>query len=510
MTTPGILATLLVAPLLSAQAPAGKAVADLLGRSTPRGAVRNFLRAAHDHKYSLATQFLEWGRDQELAKQLEAVLDTALSASLNDISDEPGGRADNSLPGERERIGAAHVGASSLDIVLHRVNGVWLFSAETLRHIPALYEDLAPDWVERFVPGPLKNRELSGVQVWRLIALFVIVPIALGIAWLAGMVLLSIYRRISRHTPAAWDDSMVSILRGPLRLFLAVVLFHAGALLLALPLLFRQWLADLELVVGVFAIGWFALRLIDLAASEARQVLIRNQRAGAISIVPLGRRIVKVTVVSLAVLAVLDNAGFDLKAILTGLGVGGIAVALAAQKTLENIFGGVAIVADQPVRVGDTCKFGDQVGTVEDIGLRSTRIRTQDRTLISVPNGAFSGMSLENFAPRDKFCFRPTLVLRMDTGSGQLRTVLTALQTLLKEHPKVESGSRVRLVGFGNAALNLEVFAYIATTDNDEFLVIQESLLLRMMEIVESAGTSFALPARTAFLARDRGLRRDT
>ncbi len=501
---------LLSISILNAQAPAAKVAADPLGRTTPRSTVRSFLRAAHEHKYTFATQFLEWGRDPELAKQLEAVLDAALPVNLNDITDEPGGRVDNYLPGDRERIGTAHVGASSLDIVLHRVNGIWLFSPETLRHIPGLYEDLAPAWVERFVPASLENRQLSGVQVWRLLALLIVIPIAFGIAWLIGMLFLAIYRRISRHTPEAWNDSMVAILKGPLRLFLAVVLFHAGGLLLALPLLFRQWLADLELIAGVFAVGWFSLRLIDLASSEARQVLIRKQRAGAISMVPLGRRIVKVAVVSLAVLAVLDNAGFDLKAILTGLGVGGIAVALAAQKTLENIFGGVAIAADQPVRVGETCKFGDQVGTVEDIGLRSTRIRTADRTLIAVPNASFSTMNIENLAARDKFGFRPALSLRIDTSVAQLRTILEGVRKLLSDHPKVEANSRVRLVSFANSALNLEVNSYVLTTDNEEFTSIQESLLLGILEIIEVAGTSLAVPARTAFIARDHGIRRET
>ena len=513
MLSSRLLIVLLITSLLNAQLPSAKppatakADADPLGRSTPRGTVVGFLRAAHENKYGLAVQYLESPRDSEVAKQLAAVLDAALLVNLNDISADPYGRLSDSLLPDRERVGTVHVGGATLDIMLHRVNSTWLFSSETLRHIPAVYEDLAPDWLERFVPGPLKNRQLFGVQVWRLIALLIVIPIALGIAWLIGILLLSIGRRFSKRTPAAWKESVAAILKGPLRLFLAVLLFHAGVQFLGLPLLFRQWLAQLELVVGVFAIGWFALRLIDMAASETRQVLIRNQRAGAISMVPLGRRIVKVTVVSLAVLAVLDNAGFDLKAVLTGLGVGGIAVALAAQKTLENIFGGVAIVADQPVRVGDFCKFGDYSGTVEDIGLRSTRIRTIDRTLISVPNGAFSGINIENFSPRDKYCFHPTLMLRLDTTAGQLRQVLVELQKLLSEHSKIEAGGRVKLVGFGNAALNLEVFSYILTADYNEFMAIQEDLLLRVLEIVEAAGTSLAIPPRTTFLAQDRGVR---
>jgi MscS family membrane protein len=504
MRVPTFLILFLTSALAGAQPATSNAVADPLGRSTPRGTVKGFLVAARDNNYELASQFLEGYRDPKLAHQLQAVLDAALSVNLNEISDEPAGRFDAGLGAERERIGAVRVAGATLDIVLRRVNGVWLFSPETLRHIPALYDDLAPGWVERFVPAPLKDREVGGAEVWRLLALAITIPIALAIAWLIGVLALRIARSVSRGAPA--NESLVAILRGPLRLFLAVLLFHAGVLLLGLPLLFRQWLANLELVVGVFAVSWFAMRLIDLASSQTGQFLIRSQRTAAVSMVPLGRRIVKVAAVSLAVLAVLDNAGFDLKAILTGLGVGGIAVALAAQKTLENIFGGLAIVADQPVRVGDFCKFGDNSGTVEDIGLRSTRIRTLDRTLISVPNAAFSTMSLENFAPREKYCFHPTLQLRLDTTPAQLRQVLAELRKMLGEHPRIEPGSHVRLVGFRNGSLNLEVFSYVTTANDDEFLAIQEDLLLKTLDIVEAAGASLALPPGTAIIARDRGL----
>lgn len=492
-----IMAALAASVAMLAQTPAPKTNSDSLGRSTPRGTVMGFLRAAHDNNYALAAQYLESSRDPELARQLKTVLDAALQVNLNDISDEAAGRIGDAEPLDRQRIGTVHVGETSLDIMLHRVNSpagqIWLFAPETLRRIPIVYDDLGPNWIEGFVPGPLRNREVLGVQLWRLMGLLIVIPVALGIAWLIGMILIVITRRFAERTPAALNQSIVAILRGPLRLFLTVLLFHVGVLFLGLPLLFRQWLVQVELAVGVFSIAWFAMRLIDLASAETRQMLIRTQRTAAVSMVPLGRRIVKVAAVSLAVLAVLDNAGFDLKAILTGLGVGGIAVALAAQKTLENIFGGMAIVADQPVRVGDFCKFGNSMGTVEDIGLRSTRIRTLDRTLISVPNANFSTISLENITPRDKMLFNPTLAVRNDATAAQVRQVLDRVEKLLKEHPKVEAGSKVRFSGFGTNSLNLDVFAYILTQDGNEFEVLRQDLLLRILEAIETAGTRLAV-----------------
>jgi MscS family membrane protein len=200
-------------------------------------------------------------------------------------------------------------------------------------------------------------------------------------------------------------------------------------------------------------------------------------------------------------------AGVNITAALAGLGVGGIAVALAAQKTLENLLGGITITSDQPVRVGDFCRFGDQVGTVEDIGLRSTRIRTLDRTLVSVPNGHLSSISLENFGVRDKIWFHPTIQLRYETSADQLRYVLAEIRQMLYAHPRVEPQSaRIRFAKFGACSLDLEVFAYVQATDYAVFLEVQEDLLLRIMDIVAASGTSFAFPSHTAYVTQDPGL----
>jgi MscS family membrane protein len=191
-------------------------------------------------------------------------------------------------------------------------------------------------------------------------------------------------------------------------------------------------------------------------------------------------------------------AGLNLTAVLTGLGVGGIAVAFAAQKTLENLFGGVMIISDQPIRVGDYCKAGEFQGTVEDIGLRSTKLRTLNRTVVSVPNGQLATMSLENFTLRDKILFHHKLQLRYDTSADQLRYVIAEIRKVLYEHPKVETATaRVRFTGFHVSAVKLEVFAYVLETVYENFLAIQEDILLRCIDIVEKSGTTFALPSQT-------------
>ena len=209
----------------------------------------------------------------------------------------------------------------------------------------------------------------------------------------------------------------------------------------------------------------------------------------------LTRWVVDLLIISAGVVVTLYYFRVNPTTALAGLGVGGIAVAFAAQKTLENIIGGVSLIFDQAVRVGDSLKVGDARGTVEDIGLRSTRIRTLDRTVVSVPNGQIANMTLENISSRDKFWFHPILTLRCGTTSSQMQIVLDDIRGLLKESRHVEPASaRVRFLRFGPYSLDVEVFAYVLARDWNQFLEIQEGLLLRIIGFIESSGVQFALP----------------
>jgi MscS family membrane protein len=181
--------------------------------------------------------------------------------------------------------------------------------------------------------------------------------------------------------------------------------------------------------------------------------------------------------------------------------VGGIAVALAAQKTLENVISGVSLIADQAVRAGDFLNLGDVQGTVEEVGLRSTKIRTLDRTLVSLPNGQIANMKLETISARDKFWFHPVIGLRYDTTSEQLRSVLADTREFLGQHRSVDSQSvRVRFIRLGAFSLDLDFFAYAWASDWSGFLEIQEELLFGIMQILEKAGTGIALPSQTLYL----------
>ncbi len=197
--------------------------------------------------------------------------------------------------------------------------------------------------------------------------------------------------------------------------------------------------------------------------------------------------------------------GIPLASVITGLGVAGLAISLAAKPTVENIIGGITLFADKPVKVGDFCQFGNTTGTVIEIGIRSTKLRTVDRTVLSVPNAEFSQLQLKNISRRDKHLFESTIGLRYETSIDQLRWILTEIKEMLLAHPKVHHSPpvRVRFTGFGDYSLDVAIRSFIQTKEWEEFLAIKEDLLLRISKIVEESGSSFAFPSTTAYLSND-------
>ena len=222
-------------------------------------------------------------------------------------------------------------------------------------------------------------------------------------------------------------------------------------------------------------------------------------------------RILGLTIGTAILILGIERVGISLIPILAGLGIGGLALALAARPTLENIIAGVILLADRPVGVGEYCRFGDQEGTIMEIGLRSTRILALNGDIISLPNSQFSELELANKSRRDRILLRQTIGLRYETTSEQLRFVLAKLRSMILAHPKLlEKEARVRFVKYGDYSKDVEIFAYVDTGKLPEFLGIQEDVLLRVQNIVEAAGTDFAFPSETSYnISLDSGLDRE-
>lgn len=496
-----------------------------LDPETPRGAMLAFLTAARHGDFETAAQHMDLSpvaADQRakegprLARRLKLVLDRELWVDPQLLSTDPRGHRDDGLPTTRDQVGEIAVDGESVAITLQRIRDaegsrVWKISAPTVARIPDLYSDVGWGRLVDWLPDTFFRSELFDVQLWQWLALLVLVVAASLLSWVIVRVgLVALVRPLTARSETEVDDRLLELTAGPLRLATALLLFTAGLRSLDLaPTAAGFFFAALKVLV-VGAVAWLLLRVIDVLGEMTEQRLVRRGQATALSLVPLGRKGVKLAVMLIAGLAALDSFGFDVTALIAGLGVGGLAVALAAQKTLENLFGGATLLADRPVRVGDFCRFGDKVGTVEEIGLRSTRVRTLDRTVVTVPNAEFSTLQLENFAARDRILFRTTLGLRYETTPDQIRYVLVEIRRMLYAHPKVDPDpARVRFVSFGASSLDLEVYTYVRTRDWDEYLQIQEDLNLRIMDIVDGAGSGFAFPSSTTYVAQDDGLDAD-
>jgi len=508
-----------ISQILPAEAtkPNASGPTDPLGRQTPNGTLFGFLQAMQVGNYANAAQYLQMSparrasQGDEIARQLKTVLDGAFVGSLKAISTNPEGTVQLGLPPDRERLGTLSVDDSEADVILVRVNDpnagkVWLFSADTLARVPEFYHLVEAHQVETHVPKPLVKTQILGMSVWLWLALLVAVPVAAGLAWLLIelIVLPMLWWRGLRKKPQLADWRKVS---GPMWLVLGVLIHRILVSFLGLPLLHRHYYYLTTRVVLIVAVGWLTLRGLTRGMDRLRDRAIARGSTGTGSLVLLGQRVLKALVVIFAGLALLGALGFNLTTALAGLGIGGLAIGFGAQKTIENLFGGISLLGDEVIRVGDSCNFNGRIGTVEDISLRSTRIRTVERTELSIPNGALATMNIENLTRRDKFLFNPTLSLRPETTPDQLRYVLTEARRFLYQHPKVETASaRIRLANLEQGWPSLEVFSYVLTRDGAEFTAIREDILLRLLTVVEDAGTGFAFPSQNVYLGRNTGV----
>ena len=295
----------------------------------------------------------------------------------------------------------------------------------------------------------------------------------------------------------------------PLKCILAIVLHSVFVYLLEPPILYRVYYVRFIATLLVGCVLWLLSTITDRGFEHAVN-RTRTQRKGGESILILMQRLAHIVLLTIALLVALAMFGLDVKTTLAGLGIGGLAIALAAQKTLENLIGGVSLLMDKAIQVGDFCQIGDQLGTVEDIGLRSLKLRTLDQNLSVVPNGSLAQMQFQNMARRNKLLINQTFSLRIETQAEQLRFILDRVQSMLDQHPAIEPRScRVRVMSFVGAAFQIELFVYGKTGDWTEFTAIRQNVILKIAEIVEASGTRFAAPTQLAYLSRDKGVDAD-
>jgi MscS family membrane protein len=488
---------------------------DPLGRNTPSGSVLGFLKAAQSGDYTIAAQYLQMTASH---RQTEG---EQLAQQLNSVMNEAGGRVGNftqpegipqeGVPLGRQRIATMSSGDVEVDLDMVRVTDpsagkIWLVSSDTLAKIPELYDQVEARQVEHKLPAFLVKHQIAGMPLWQWLALILAVPVTAALGWLV-IVLLEIPLRLWARRRGQMDVANWRTVSGPAWLLAGTFAHQIFARYLGMPLLQRHYYFQVTSVALIIGATWIFWRGVRWSLRRVRNRALAHGHAGTGSLMLLGERIIKAAIFLVGVFLVLSNLGFNMSTALTGLGIGGLAIGFGAQQTIANLFGGVSVLGDEVIRVGDVCRFGDRTGTVEDIGLRSTRIRTEERTLLAIPNGTVATINVENLSRRDKIFFKTNLGLRLESKADHVRYVIAEVRQLLYSHPKVESKTvRVRLIDISGTSLNVEVVAYILTQDFNEFAAVREDLLLRMMDIVDDAGTGLALPSQTLYLGKDAGV----
>jgi MscS family membrane protein len=492
----------------AAAATAPAASNDLLGRVNPRSAVTGFLEACRNRDYPKAAEYLDLrqlsphNRAQEgpgLAQKLEALLNSNPHFNVLDLSRNPNGNPSDDTDRNREHIASIMDDGRNLSLDLERVTlssgapQVWLFSQDTVAALPNLHAKTTPSVIEKYLPSFLISRDLLETPLWKWAAVFLLTLVLISLSRALGRLLAALATVPQRRWRRKWTIPWLDPVLQPLRVLVLLAILRIGVEFVDPSAIARLYIGrGMELIL-VWSIAWCMIRLVGLFVDHLERKLETPQQLSSRTMLRLGRRTATALIVVLSILVVLQNWGYNTSTLIAGLGVGGIAVALAAQQTIANIFGGVSLVGDHPIRIGEFGKFGDMVGVVEDIGMRSTRIRTLNRTVVSVPNSNFAGLNLENYSIRDKILFNPTFQIKRSATDEQVQNLIEELNRLLSNRPELDPApTPARIVGLASGAFSLEIFCYVLTADINQFYKIQGDLLLRINDILRSSNIELA------------------
>ena len=471
--------------------------------STPLNALLGLRKAVQAGDNEKVGQFLdrrflpeemEQFSSEQLINALGYVFRRQNILNLAEISDQPEGNLDDGLPRYREQIGTVTLSTGEVPIYLQRVpdgkgGKVWKLSNATVAEIPAMWDELGYSPVAKYLSTHLPDIEFMGMDNWQLLS----TALAFVVAWPLAAIASYILMRLALMIPNRFPMGIQRFFRGTMRFFLFILIARLLIGQLGLSLTARILLES----SGMDFLAWTILLLGGLSLLRDYQIR-KMQYAGKTQYVALVKpftTMFKVVVVIFIGLYWAKSAGYDMSTVLAGLGVGSLAVALAAQKTLETIIGAVTLYTARPVSAGDFCRFGNVTGTVEEIGLRSTVIRTLDRTMVAIPNSVFASQEIENFSHRDRIRYYRQVRLQL-ASAEQLRFVLAEVRKLFLSHPALQQDTvSVRFSEIQDATAILRLDAGVDTTDFQEFLAAAEDLNLHIVDIVQGAGAVLSGPA---------------
>jgi MscS family membrane protein len=491
-------------------------IPDNFDLSNPRTAATLFRKLTNEGNYADAARLLDLSElsvqkqkeeGQHIARRLALLLQRLLPGSFDRLSRKVNGADESGVPSNEDVVTTAKVDADAVQIRLMRIRRqnakpVWVFSAKTVVEIPALYAKIGYGWAGDYLPTVFFRVQMWDIQLWQAIGLLV----SLILAWILGVIASAFARRwllwLARKSKNDWDDALVAAGRGPIAMLFFALGFLIISSLLALADGPQGVVLRLLKMLAILGVGWYLVRLIDVAADLLMQIFRNRDDDMGLSMVPVARRILKPVMIVLVVLLGLQNLGMNVTGLLAGLGIGGLALAMASKSTVENMLGGITIAFDRPFKVGDTIKTGSFRGSVEEVGLRSTRIRTANRTLVTLPNGRLADSHIENFAERDKLRHAFTIGLQYDTSMDQVRYVIDEVKRFLYSRDDISDGFSVRFSTLADSSVNVDVVHYVATEAWGEFTAAREEILMEVSEIVGRAGAEFAYPSQTLYTGK--------
>ncbi|MGO2385969.1 MAG: mechanosensitive ion channel family protein [Psychrobacter sp.] len=478
---------------------------DSFGRDTPRHTVQGFISALSENDYLLASNYLNVPKSDNpttIVRQFKQALDAGgrFQPDLQ-ISNESEGNLTDQLPSQQENVGVISIGEKDVSLILERVvsdrgEKYWQFSSDTLSSIPEVIENTEPTLVSRYTIDSLEGKKLFGYQLADLVAALTMVVSSfiltyIGV-WLLYHLLRIVYPRL-RGTPLPLPNKVILPLSVVvMALILSEVMVYAGV-----SVTLREPVNRFTDIASWVALTWLLLRVIDAIFTRAVNLSYKKNYTERVSILGLLRKVVKALLLIFAVIVIFGNLGFDLTTGIAALGVGGLALALGAQKTIENLVGSVVVVADAPVRIGDYCKFGTYEGTVIDIGIRSSRVRTLTRTIVTVPNGDFSSMQIENFTSRDMFRFCHLLYLKRTADLNVIFKMVNDLDEFIKEHDLTnQEWNQVNILELRQDCYVVQLQAYVNAVGIIEFYDKQNTLFIDVLKKVSEYKVEHALPTQ--------------
>jgi MscS family membrane protein len=364
-------------------------------------------------------------------------------------------------------------------------------------------DDSAATWLTFGLDGvPALKHVFGGVPLWQYVASLLYVVLAFFVAKFVDLVVRSRVKAWAERSRGRFDDLFVELLRAPFRMILFVILLHIGLNLFVWPGWFEKFVARGLMLLVALSLTYAALRVIDLFSSYWRQRTTEDDRAFSEQLLPIIRNTGKVFAIIVAVLLTLGNLGVNITSLIASLGIGGLALALAAQDTLSNFFGAIVILTDRPFRIGDRIQFPGVDGTVEAVGFRSTRVRAPDGKLIYIPNKTIGSATIANLGRASSTVAVLNIALPYSTPAEKMHRATRVVEEVLKAAPRTKEGT-VTLNQLGDSGMNLQAVHIWNGTDPKAHSELMHELNLNIKRRFEEEGIEFAIPSRVIYVRPD-------